>query len=503
MRLGMSARLGRHLSWVSMAVASLLVLILLSPRQSASGAAGASVDGSYRGQYSGDDSGSVAFSISGSNVTVTQPGSGSGSVSGSSINISSGNVTISGFACDFEGEGTVTVGASGQGVASGTWEATCEYNSRASGKWQATRPAPSPSPSPSRSPSLSPSPSPTPTPSPSPTGAPNEVADVEGEATLTKADGTEEPLTSGHEFEPGDSVATGTSPATVGLADGSKVALDEDSSVTWAAATELVQKKGRLFFSILTRERRWKVTTIHAVAGVRGTVFTTDVTGGVDRIQVYEGSVEVGPDPPDDTSVVVNAEFETVCAPEAPCTQPERFSQPLDPFWAPSEFGYQIEEDGNDSPGQLDIKRAALGYHDGRFALVVEIAEPRLQALAWSTPNYIWMDFDSLARQGNNYYSGSRSPSDFYAWIKISRDGNSLVGKIARYKRGPDVNVGTGVVEVLDSRTVRMTFDSDLINASGSVRWFASARFRNRARCSKSCWDYAPNRGLLFYRIPS
>lgn len=117
-------------------------------------------DGAYKGTFSGSSSGSVEFSIAGSNVTVTQPGSGSGSLSGSSISMVVGDATVNGLSCRYDSTGQVSVTSAGEGVATGTWSATCSDGATGNGTWEARRPAVAPSASPSAS-----------TPSSSPTGS--------------------------------------------------------------------------------------------------------------------------------------------------------------------------------------------------------------------------------------------------------------------------------------------------------------------------------------------
>ena len=141
------------------AAAALVVMVLLATGLGASAAS--NLDGTYTGTYSGSASGNVEFSIADSQVTVRQPGSGSGTVSGSDINMVVGNATVSGYSCEYSSSGQVSVASSGEGVASGTWSATCN-GANGNGTWEARRPAPSPSvsSSPTPSPSVTAQPSP-------------------------------------------------------------------------------------------------------------------------------------------------------------------------------------------------------------------------------------------------------------------------------------------------------------------------------------------------------
>jgi hypothetical protein len=111
------------------------------------------LDGVYTGTFSGTASGEVEFSISDVDVTVTKPGSGSGTVDDSDIEMVVGSAVVSGYTCEYTSTGQVSVNAGGEGTAAGTWNATCNQGVTANGTWQATRP-PNPSPSPSPSPNL-------------------------------------------------------------------------------------------------------------------------------------------------------------------------------------------------------------------------------------------------------------------------------------------------------------------------------------------------------------
>ena len=115
----------------------------------ASATAAGPLDGVYTGTFSGTASGEVEFSISDVDVTVTKPGSGSGTVNGSDIEMVAGSAVVSGYTCGYTSTGQVSVNTGGEGVASGTWTATCSQGATANGTWQATRPptaTPSPTP---------------------------------------------------------------------------------------------------------------------------------------------------------------------------------------------------------------------------------------------------------------------------------------------------------------------------------------------------------------------
>lgn len=103
-------------------------------------------DGAYSGSYSGSAtvdgysasvSGAVAFTIANGVLTMTVPGSGTGTVSasgGASFGVS-GGVAVEGASCRYDASFRLT----GSGAAgSGTWSCTLEGGS-ASGSWNATR----------------------------------------------------------------------------------------------------------------------------------------------------------------------------------------------------------------------------------------------------------------------------------------------------------------------------------------------------------------------------
>ena len=137
--------------WAAVGVLALPVLLVSGLGGSATAAG--PLDGVYTGTFSGTASGEVEFSISDAAVTVTKPGSGSGTVNVSDIEMVVGNVVVSGLTCGYMSTGQVTVNPGGEGVASGTWDAICGLGVTASGTWEATRP---PTPSPSPTPDLQP-----------------------------------------------------------------------------------------------------------------------------------------------------------------------------------------------------------------------------------------------------------------------------------------------------------------------------------------------------------
>lgn len=132
---------------LAISIASLVAVAAMSSGLGTATAAGP-FDGTYKGTFSGSASGDVEFSVVDNQVTVTKPGSGSGSISGSTITMVVGKATVSGYTCEYQSGGQLSVEQSGQAVASGTWNANCDGGFSGSGNWQASRPAPSVTPTP-------------------------------------------------------------------------------------------------------------------------------------------------------------------------------------------------------------------------------------------------------------------------------------------------------------------------------------------------------------------
>lgn len=93
-------------------------------------------DGTYTGSYSGNDSGTVRFSVSGGTIAITSPGRGTGQIS------ASGSASISGSGANGESSytfsGTFTVGADGKATAAGRWTGK-QYGYTGHGTWSASR----------------------------------------------------------------------------------------------------------------------------------------------------------------------------------------------------------------------------------------------------------------------------------------------------------------------------------------------------------------------------
>ena len=139
------SRGSRRTAPVAFAFVVVLLVVTIAIPTLATAQAGP-LDGTYKGTFSGSASGDVEFSVMGSAVEVTKPGSGDGSISGSTIEMVVGNAVVSGYNCEYESDGQISAQQSGEPMANGTWNALCDGGITASGTWQATRVVASPTP---------------------------------------------------------------------------------------------------------------------------------------------------------------------------------------------------------------------------------------------------------------------------------------------------------------------------------------------------------------------
>jgi len=100
-------------------------------------------DGSYHGTYDGafagdPATGSVAFSVANGDITVTDPGQGSGSVDSSGSATFSGSLGVANVSCKFVGAFRSASGAQQGAYASGSW--SCSGSGQTGkGTWSADR----------------------------------------------------------------------------------------------------------------------------------------------------------------------------------------------------------------------------------------------------------------------------------------------------------------------------------------------------------------------------
>lgn len=141
----------RSTTFLPLAVVAFFLVNLVLALWGLSARAADSYDGTYKGTFTGTASGTVEFTVAGNQVTVTQPGSGSGTLSGPTISMVVGHAVVGGYTCEYKSGGQLSTDESGNPIASGSWDGTCDYGYSGSGTWQASRDAAGPSPSPSPS----------------------------------------------------------------------------------------------------------------------------------------------------------------------------------------------------------------------------------------------------------------------------------------------------------------------------------------------------------------
>jgi hypothetical protein len=106
---------------------------------SAKGKYDGSYHGTYDGAFAGDPAtGSVAFSVANGDITVTDPGQGSGSVDSSGSATFSGSLGVANVSCKFVGAFRSASGAQQGAHASGSW--SCSGSGQTGkGTWSADR----------------------------------------------------------------------------------------------------------------------------------------------------------------------------------------------------------------------------------------------------------------------------------------------------------------------------------------------------------------------------
>lgn len=135
------------------------------------------------------------------------------------------------------------------------------------------------------------------------------VIQIQGEATLTDADGNHQPVSQGSKVDLGDRLDVGNqSSLTIEFADGSRITLYEHSQVLFNHLNQygqsgMVDTRIRLDTGrsdtkakpAVGKGSRFEIQTPSAITAVRGTEFRTTVKDedGVSRIEVLEGRVAV------------------------------------------------------------------------------------------------------------------------------------------------------------------------------------------------------------------
>lgn len=152
---------------------------------------------------------------------------------------------------------------------------------------------------------------------------------------------------------------------------------------------------------------------------------------------------------------------------------------------------YQTKYDRNDTRGVLDISEVSLNVSDETVTASIRMHDRWSPSVLAKPSNNIYVDLDPQAD----------GEPDYYAWVYATTDGG-LVASIERYTAGESETVGRGHAQRTNGRTVRFSFDLSLLeNLSGTVKWYASTKFRNRTVCPRPCWDYSPNHGMSSIRL--
>jgi hypothetical protein len=98
-------------------------------------------DGSYHGMYNGSFAGNpatgpVAFSVANGDITVTEPGQGTGTVDSSGATTFSGSLGMGNITCKFVGTFQLSTGKQQGAHASGSWSCS-GAGQTGKGKWSA------------------------------------------------------------------------------------------------------------------------------------------------------------------------------------------------------------------------------------------------------------------------------------------------------------------------------------------------------------------------------
>jgi len=127
---------------------------------------------------------------------------------------------------------------------------------------------------------------------------------VEGYVTVQQGQASAQPLQQGAPLHEGDVVQTGVaSRAEISMSDGSTLRLGEKTRLELRVAPPTGEAfAARLWLGAvwakvhkLLEEQSFQIETENAVAGVRGTEFLVETSGGIhdDSVRVHEGAVEV------------------------------------------------------------------------------------------------------------------------------------------------------------------------------------------------------------------
>ncbi len=131
----------------------------------------------------------------------------------------------------------------------------------------------------------------------------------------------------------GDKITAGTDGDGFSFSDGSKVVLKKGTTFIFTGPNTGRLSLGSIWLSL--KKRKFQVTTTNAIAGVRGTILTVEVTKTFTRLRTYQGAVTFkNVKGKTKRTVTVKKGFESIVRLTKPPTKPHKFKKPTKPFWA-------------------------------------------------------------------------------------------------------------------------------------------------------------------------
>ena len=161
------------------------------------------------------------------------------------------------------------------------------------------------------------------------------VQKIQGEVTVRHPDGSSEPLKAGSVHD-GDLIVTGKHGRVELLFDGTSVlTLGPNSNFTPQSDNDQLSA-GEAFVHWVrgVKRRRFQLRTPTAICGVRGTIFTVEVTRNGTRVRTYTDAVAVtNTRGRHKRTVNVKAGFESTVSGSNSPARPQAFTPPAHPFW--------------------------------------------------------------------------------------------------------------------------------------------------------------------------
>jgi hypothetical protein len=140
--------------------------------------------------------------------------------------------------------------------------------------------------------------------------------------------------------------------------------------------------------------------------------------------------------------------------------------------------------DLNDSPSPLDIRGAAFGHTSARVMTIMGTYGRWRASVLSKRDTAVYFTYDTVG--GPKF--------DYFVWVHY-RSGR-LVAKLRKVVTGGSVYLQKVPVKK-DGKFVSVNFRSRLIRASGYLRWKVFTSFASSNFCKNTCWDSAPNRGMV------